>query len=161
MCDQYNPFEIRYISNSTKMYSYDNELYDIRFPEDWAKTHLPETGPKECSNCAHFGTINGVFCGYCITCAEDYDFSRGPGFWFNYTELSSKNVPSIFQTYLKDVDLRDIGDSDFNTDEYNEQFYDILHNREKMQTLINRNIITAENFDEDDLREIYGIKILR
>ncbi len=50
-------------------YSYDDELYAGTFPEEWAKDHAPETGPKECENCRDHGFWNGVFMLYCANCA--------------------------------------------------------------------------------------------
>jgi hypothetical protein len=64
-----------------QFYSYDEELYTRTFPFVWAQTHLPGTGPKECKNCASFGSWNGVFIGYCANCASyKYKGKRGHNF---------------------------------------------------------------------------------
>lgn len=48
--------------------------YTGTFPYEWATNHkfLDGTefcsGPKDCSNCREFGSINGVFVGYCSNC---------------------------------------------------------------------------------------------
>ena len=119
---QFNPKEIiPHFRNYKRIYySYDNELYAGTFPEDWATDHFPETGPKECSNCAHFGMWNGVFIGYCANCATlVYQGSRGVGF-IDIGEEQCKTiddiergVPSAFETYLKGVNPYDVGDTDF------------------------------------------------
>ena len=136
MCDQYNPLEIRYIGY-TDGYFYDNEIYDIHFPEKWAMSHKPYTGPKECENCAFFGSIGGHFFGYCVNCAEyEYNFERGPGLYDYYTEFTNNDHPSIFETYMKGVKLENIGDKDMNTDEFNENIQNLLEERKKLQLKI-------------------------
>ena len=100
--------------NKDKYYKYDNELYTGTFPVDWAKNHLPKTGPKECQNCSYFGSWNGVFIGYCANCAVySYNGERGCGF----IGLGKENIcdevesyTSVFDTYLKDVKMDEIGD---------------------------------------------------
>jgi len=48
--------------------------YTGTFPYEWATNHkfLDGTefcsGPKDCGNCREFGSINGVFVGYCSNC---------------------------------------------------------------------------------------------
>lgn len=116
---QFNPKEIIYHYRNGKpvYYSYDEELYCGTFPEDWAKNHLPGTGPKECLNCAFYGSWNGVFLGYCANCSDyEYNGERGRGLLSMGEEDNSISVayyPSIFETYLKDVSPDDVGDTDF------------------------------------------------
>ena len=97
-------------------YSYNEELYAGTFPEDWSKNHAPGTGPKNCNNCAYFGMWNGVFLGYCANCADHiYNGERGRGFIRVGIENSEKGVlkySSAFDSYLRDVKLDDVGDSD-------------------------------------------------
>jgi hypothetical protein len=111
---QYNPLEIRYMGEG-KYYSYDDELYHNSFPEEWAMNHVAGTGPKECGNCKYVGHWNGVFIGYCGNCAKYvYLGERGCGFIELGKELYKHNdCVSAFETYLKDVNLDDIGDTDF------------------------------------------------
>ena len=95
-------------------YSYNGELYTSTFPVEWAKNHLPKTGPNECINCYYFGSWNGVFIGYCANCAiYHYNGERGRGFIGlgkeNNYEADEKYTVA-FETYLKDVKLDDIGD---------------------------------------------------
>jgi hypothetical protein len=134
MCDQYNPFVIRYIP-STNGYSYNNQLYHKNFPEEWAMSHLPGTGPEDCGNCAFYGSCGGHFFGYCSNCANyEYHFERGPGLYIDYTEIYQ---PSIFDTYMKNISLEDIGDRDMNTDEFNKNFHLLLERRNQLQKKIN------------------------
>jgi hypothetical protein len=150
MSDQYNPLEIRYIP-STKGYSYDNEVYHKNFPEEWATSHKPGTGPKECANCAFFGSFGGHFFAYCVNCAEfEYNFSRGLGMYLDYTELVTNDVPSVFDTYMKNIQLEDIGDRDMNTDEFNDDIPALLERRKVLQEKINGGWNTSNNCDDED-----------
>ena len=136
MSDQYNPLEIRYI-HSTNGYSYDNELYHKNFPEEWSTSHNPGTGPKECMNCALFGSFGGHFFAYCVNCAEYvYNYERGPGMYIDYTEFVIDKVPSVFDTYMKGINLEDIGDRDMNSDEFNDDIPALLQRRKFLQEKI-------------------------
>ena len=107
---QYNPHEI--IVGRT-FYTYDEELYAPSFPKEWAKNHLPKTGPKECKTCVNYGSWNGAFLGYCIHCAKKYCYDRGHG--FNYPgEEQNLNIQKLraFETYLHEIDLNNVGDKD-------------------------------------------------
>lgn len=78
-------------------YTIDGVRYDSHFPEEWAKDHKTfmweddgslssaPSGP-DCGNCLFYGSCNGVFVGYCSNCAREYNFTRGKGFCFDYTE---------------------------------------------------------------------------
>ena len=136
MSDQYNQLVIRDIP-STNGYSYDNELYHNNFPEEWSTTHKPHTGPKECYNCAFFGSFGGHFFAYCSDCAEQYNYERGPGMYDSYTEFVTDLEPSVFDTYMKGIELTDIGDMDMNTDEFNENIPIMLGRRKALQEIIN------------------------
>ena len=121
----YNPLEIRPFQ---QFYTYDNELYAIPFPREWAMNHIPKTGPKECKNCAYYGSWRGVFIGYCMNCAvHQYHFSRGNGFYACGLEIKKRSGgrrknkldgareeeekdTSAMNTYLKDADFNLIGD---------------------------------------------------
>lgn len=62
-------------------YRHNDVMYVDTFPEEWAKSHLPETGPVECMNCQTYGVIEDVFYGYCANCADYcYAGSRGKGY---------------------------------------------------------------------------------
>jgi len=136
MSDQYDPLVIRY-NPSTNGYSYDNELYHKNFPEEWATSHKPDTGPKECSNCAFFGTFGGHFFAYCVNCAEtEYHFERGPGMYIDYTEFINDG-PSVFETYMRGIKLEDVGDQDMNTNKFNDDIPALLERRNVLQKKIN------------------------
>jgi hypothetical protein len=112
---QYNLKEQVFCGDRRQYYSYDEELYTETFPLEWAETHHPGTGPKECLICQTFGFWNGVFIGYCVNCAiYSYQGQRGSGFVEKGIEYKvGCNIPSIFETYLKGIKMDDIGDKDF------------------------------------------------
>ena len=113
---QFNPKEFIYHYRNGKpaYYSYDEELYCGTFPEEWVLDHFPDTGPKECGNCAYYGSWNGVFIGYCANCACMYNGERGQGFIDIGKECDyTFDFPSVFDTYLKDLSPDDVGDKDF------------------------------------------------
>jgi hypothetical protein len=111
---QVNTNEIVYLGKNNHYYTYDEELYTVTFPEDWARSHLPKTGPKNCRNCAFYGSWNGVFIGYCLNCAiNKYNGYRGRGFVdLGLETCDNVNVKGAFDTYLQGVELKDIGDTD-------------------------------------------------
>jgi hypothetical protein len=103
--------------------------YDIHFPLHWALNETEYyylndtyiTGPLHCKNCRYYGNYNGVIIGYCINCAGEFEYTRGNGMIdeegveFNETmvnlDLSNYHKKnSMWNTYLKDVDLKEIGD---------------------------------------------------
>ena len=116
---QFNPkeFVYHYRNGKPAYYSYDEELYCGTFPEEWVLDHLPDTGPKECGNCAYYGSWNGVFLGYCCNCAQYvYNGERGHGFIDIGKECDYNPEvcgPSVFDTYLKGLYPDEVGDKDF------------------------------------------------
>ena len=116
---QFNPkeFVYHYRNGKPAYYSYDGELYCGTFPTVWAENHYPGTGPKDCGNCACYGSWNGVFLGYCANCATyEYNGERGRGLIDVGTEHDNDFVskfPSIFDTYLSGFISDDVGDKDF------------------------------------------------
>ena len=109
---QFNPREVLYFN---KYYCYDEELYALTFPLEWAKKHSSKTGPKECISCSNVGMWNGVFIGYCVSCADSYNGQRGVGFVTHGREQcvdDNKKHLSAFSTYLKNIKMSDIGDKD-------------------------------------------------
>jgi hypothetical protein len=108
MTHQYDPLVIRDLGH---YYSYDDELYDNHFPKEYALSHKPLTGPKNCKLCAKYGHWRGVFIGYCVKCAiVHYKQTRGNGFLMPGIEFCVQSDTSSFNTYLKGVPLNDIGD---------------------------------------------------
>ena len=121
-----------FLGKNKSYYSYDDELYTGTFPQEWAKTHLPGTGPKDCKICQHVGHWNGVFVGYCVKCASKYSedkdkslsngaskdksLSRGGGFIdsiCNGENASIHDKNAAMNTYLANIPLDEIGDKDF------------------------------------------------
>jgi hypothetical protein len=116
---QFNPkeFVYHYRNGKPAYYSYDEELYCGTFPENWVENCLEGTGPKECGNCAYYGSWNGVFLGYCTNCAQyAYNGERGHGF-IDIGKECDYNLevcgPSVFDTYLKGLHPDEVGDKDF------------------------------------------------
>jgi hypothetical protein len=151
-------FVYHYRDGKPMYYSYNEELYCGTFPEEWAENHLPNTGPKDCINCAYYGSWNGVFLGYCVNCAEyAYNGTRGRGIIDLGKENDTVSVldcPSIFETYMKDVSLSDVGDADFVdssgiVDSYcRSKFEDFLEPEEK------GNLTFSEKYPDIDIDEI-------
>jgi hypothetical protein len=106
--------EQQMIQNNGKdiYYIYDGEKYAPTFPLKLAKKFKKGTGPKNCLNCSSFARWNGVMIGLCANCAcYEYKFKYGPGFisyGIEYPEWT--NGISAFESYLKDVNLDEIGD---------------------------------------------------
>ena len=94
-------------------YIYNNILYIYSFPKTWSQNHILNTGPEYCTQCVSFGTVNGIFIGYCSDCARMYDnYERGLGFINNRGDEAIVDVDyllnSAFFTYLKDVSPSDL-----------------------------------------------------
>jgi hypothetical protein len=132
--DQFNAKEVvyHYRNGVPLYYSYDEELYCGTFPEAWAKNHLNGSGPKECKNCNWYGSWNGVFLGYCANCAYyAYNGERGRGLVDIGKENGEETIthqPSIFETYLKDINPHGVGDTDFMDSAKYVNYIDIYNN---------------------------------
>jgi len=124
-CDDEIPF---YFNDK---YLYKGYWYHINFPENWAKSHIEDTGPNDCENCAVFGSINEVFIGYCVNCADYiYKGSRGKGFMGDGVEFDYGDqcgYDSAFETYLQGIDLNSIKpiEDSINQTEISEDIKDI------------------------------------
>lgn len=106
------------MQNSLPLVSYyvhKDNLYSIYFPEKWAVEPVECTGPECCPTCQEFGFWNGVFIAYCYQCAVHvYRGERGRGMIGRGIEAAyedTMHIPSMFETYLKGVDLDMIGDT--------------------------------------------------
>jgi hypothetical protein len=121
-----------------KIIEKNNELfainYDIHFPLEWALFknsfliygEIYNTGPIYCKNCKLFGYQNGVFIGYCMNCASSFNYKRGNGMTDLNIEvdenmialdlLNYKKENSMWKTYLKNVNLNEIGDNKLKED---------------------------------------------
>lgn len=114
-------------------YIIDGIKYDVHFPQEWAKDHkdfpqehpyedyLNTTGPEKCENCAFYGSLRGVFVGYCSNCAREYEFTRGRGFLFDYCQEEMWEKLE----YMKGVRLNQIGDLYVETIEEDEPEYNL------------------------------------
>lgn len=98
-----------------KTYTYHGKTYISSFPKEWLR-HKIGTGPEMCENCQYHGSYNGVFIGYCTTCAREYSGERGNGFDNHFREQDPRGEKSATQTYLKEVRLSEIIMSDFYDD---------------------------------------------
>jgi len=100
-------------------------LYSSHFPQTWAVEEHPSCGPNNCSRCREVGLWNGVFIGYCSECAiKHHHGKRGRGFIQPGFEARGEAVsiyPSVFDTYLFDVNLNDVGDK--NIEDSQERIY--------------------------------------
>lgn len=120
-----------YQGSQGKYYVWNFIPYDIHFPLEWAMnpqktmiTNVKEDGidsfithgPENCVNCLDVGLWNGVFIGYCASCAQNaYDLKRGNGMVECGMEcmydIDAYDRKSMWNTYMKGVNLMDIGDT--------------------------------------------------
>ena len=112
-CTWYGTISAAY-NNEREYYTLNSEdsiIYFGRFPYEWAMNHKPLTGPSECEQCFKNGMYHDVFLGYCMSCAIDsYGGLRGRGFVSPGIENHyDSRIQSVFDTYLKDVDLDLVG----------------------------------------------------
>lgn len=93
-----------------QFYVIDGKKYHILFPLQWAINHKMQTGPKLCHNCEAYGSIQGVFIGYCSNCINEYinmKCERGhlhfPGSSMN--QLTNKQIWSQYP-YMEGIFLK-------------------------------------------------------
>ena len=109
-----------------RFYLVDGEKYSVYFPIAWAHQHITfyneeeeelGTGPKNCGNCKKYGSIRGVFVGYCSNCLENYHDS---GYWrgsltappgSSITMLKEREMWSQYP-YLSGVKKYSLGDEE-------------------------------------------------
>jgi hypothetical protein len=113
-----------------KYYIVDGFKYDIHFPLAQALDHKMYTnhpnlgsGPKACENCASYGSVNGVFVGYCVNCL--YGVYNQKGSHILCPELDEKQMWEQYP-YMNGVRASEIGDTQFNMyfDEYADEDLD-------------------------------------
>ena len=97
-----------------KFYKMNDIKFHIRFPLDYALNLDPEQkgcGPEKCGNCLFYGSIRGVFVGYCQNCISKFQNTRGNSCRVNagYKYLSQEEFEQCLP-YMKDIKLEDIGD---------------------------------------------------
>lgn len=129
-------------------YLYQGVWYHEQFPVSWAMYHHFDTGPRDCLNCACYGSVEGVFVGYCANCAlHVYTGGRGRGFMGDGVELDTDRArayPSAFDTYLVDVDVTAIVPVDAMETEEPENVEAVS----EFENIYNMNIVNDENEDD-------------
>ena len=118
------------------IYVIDNVVYSEYFPIEWALSHLkveyeldgemvtyimgPGTTRHNCGNCNYFGSLHGVFLGYCANCAKDYNYTRGNGFIDQGVIYYGDEEDVLPQaTYLSGLDLTTLGYNPDPEEKYN------------------------------------------
>lgn len=135
-------------------YLYDYYWYHENFPKEWAFCPKSGTGPAQCLNCLDYGCINGVFIGYCMNCAiYSYEGSRGRGFMnvgVESDDTIGMGFPSVFDTYLKGVDIHAI----VGIDNTMPKDYQINNPAPCDNRQIDQGELTDEDIYEDDPEDI-------
>ena len=95
-------------------YTIGDKHYDEHFPINWAIQDLTEytidgnsllCGPQHCENCDYYGSVLGVFVGYCRTCSTvAFSGTRGGQYWDITTAEDLDLLP-----YMNDVNINQIG----------------------------------------------------
>jgi len=118
----------KYIGSCGEYYNFNGVNYDIHFPIDWVfqyPINVMIFGPETCYSCFTNGYYNGVFVGYCSDCARIVNYKRGNGMIGNGIEneegLLEEN--SIWNVYLQNTCLDDIGDENLLVDYNYKLFY--------------------------------------
>lgn len=126
--DEYSCEIKKYTGSNGQYYNFNQVNYDINFPIDWA-FQCPlsdpecEFGPETCYDCFLHGYHNGVFIGYCTNCAFLCNYQRGNGLVYGMEQERNPNN-SIWDLYLQNVSLEEIGDQQLHIDyHYKLQMY--------------------------------------
>jgi hypothetical protein len=156
-----------------------NVPFDENFPDKWIvdeRLYYDDdiemdriTGPITCGWCRK-AIFKGVIVGYCTKCAEIHELKRGNGM-FGY--LTDKGIPyeaekcitsnlfgtqitnyskekSMWNTYMKDVDINCVGDKDLNVKYKNGYYSDTKEEK------IKGYYCTLEHYyQEKELEELY------
>lgn len=122
-----------------KYYIVNGKKYSVYFPIAWAHEHITfqigddeaKSGPEECGNCDTYGSIRGVFVGYCSNCLWQYhdsqywrgclvapglpvDMLRDSDIWAQYPYMSG-----IPKSAIGDEEGADLTDQGVNLEELN------------------------------------------
>ena len=153
-----------------KYYIVDDKKYHVYFPVGWAHEHKTfgidyTAGPNECKNCDDYGSIRGVFVGYCSNCLQTYCESgdwRGnlvaPGMsvemledgdmWLQYPYMSG--VP---KSEIGDEEGADLTDQGINLEKFSEAIDALRSTRSMSAKQFVDIVIGSEENDEDDLEQ--------
>lgn len=140
----------KYSGSCGEYYKINNICYDIHFPIDWVFQqpnfdadilHIENMpfGPETCYNCFDYGYYNGVFIGYCATCASLINHERGNGLIGDGVEIEGDERKSIWNLYLQNVSLEEIGDRDVYID----------HSERVRDNLMDIGFVNNDNFVDD------------
>ena len=98
--------------------TYKGYKYHLNFPNEWILNEEENTG-RDCNNCVDktntgYAMWRGIILGYCANCCQfNYEGTRGIGFMGRAVEVEcSRDIlgKSVFKTYLKDINLEEVGD---------------------------------------------------
>jgi len=122
-----NHYKIYCVDEKPLYYIVDKILYHYLFPEEWATSHLPGSGPHDCENCTYHAHRCDIMIGYCMNCSyHKYHNERGQGFEFG-TEMNPEDPNSAMNTYLKNANVDEIElsletrDEHYYEDQYEEE----------------------------------------
>ena len=106
-------------------YCVHNVNFDIHFPLQYA-LDMTKDAVEFCLNCKKYGYINGVFTGFCCGCI-DTKYSSNLGLGTGMEDYETQRVDethteytTIWQTYLRGIDLDQIGDDELAQQEQEE-----------------------------------------
>ena len=91
-------------------------------------------GPVNCPNCNTYGSINGIFVGYCVNCAcSDFEGKRGNGFcgenrqyYIEGAQFYNPETNIIENKFEVTTEIEDVGDWNFYLIQYQEQILNEL-----------------------------------
>ena len=107
----------------------DGYKYVDTFPKVWLENEDPACGPVNCTNCRTYGSINGIFVGYCLNCVcNNFKGTRGNGFYGENRQYKieggqfyNPETNSIETKFEITDEIDDIGNWNFYLIEYQEQ----------------------------------------
>lgn len=150
----------KYNGSCGEYYKFNEVYYDIRFPIDWV-FQTPNFnsdididtpfGPEICFKCFECGYYNGVFIGYCTTCAAAINYERGNGLIGDGIENQGNEQKSIWNLYLQNTLLEEIGDQNL----YVDYRYKMYHNDRIYNDMMDIGI-QRENDDKTITYESFG-----
>ena len=131
----YTVKSIKMVCNALPYFTHsDGYKYVDTFPRDWLENEHPTCGPINCPNCRTYGSINGIFVGYCVNCAcSDFEGKRGNGFigenrqyYIEVGQFFNPEKNRIENKFEVTNEINDIGDWNFYLIQYQEQILNEL-----------------------------------